>query len=65
MSREKLDLPLVLGWLAMKTSDANAGKSISVILVLMGVVIVFTAELLWLSLVGGLLMAVGLWELIN
>jgi len=49
----------------MKTSDANAGKSISVILVLMGVVIVFTAELLWLSLVGGLLMAVGLWELIN
>ena len=49
----------------MKADDANAGRSISVILTLMGVVIVFTSELLWLSIAGALLMAVGIWGLVK
>lgn len=49
----------------MKANDASAGRSISVILLLMGVVVVFTSELLWLSIAGALLTAVGLWGLIR
>jgi hypothetical protein len=44
-------------------SEGRVGNSISVILFLLGCVVVFTSELLWLSIAGALLMAVGLWRL--
>ena len=49
----------------MKVSDENVGKSISVILLLIGVVVLFSAETSSLIMVGILLVALGLWGLIR
>lgn len=46
-------------------SASEVGKRISVILILFGCVVLFSAETISLGIVGALLMAVGLWGLIR
>ena len=49
----------------MPASEGNAGKSISVILVLIGCVVLFSAETTSPCVAGALLVAIGLWGLIR